>query len=287
MKKCLLLVNSFKENALSLSKEIADFLLQKNVESHSFVYDGKVALDDESETAKVDFSGYDFVITLGGDGTVLFAGRSCASLRIPVFSINLGEFGFLAEISVESWKGELEKFLKGQLGISQRHLIHAEVIREGKSLASFTGLNDAVISSEPTAKLINLKVAYNRAVLGPFRANGIIVSTATGSTAYSAAAGGPIIDPSLNALVLTPVSSFSLSARPLVFNSNGEIAITVLPSRFDISLTVDGQESIQLKTDDVIILDVPEDKALLAGASQENFYSALRSKLNWSGGPLC
>jgi NAD+ kinase len=286
MKKCLVLVNSYKEKAPSLAQEIKVFLEEKGVECQTFIYNGKVALDDKEETSRVNFQGYDFVVTLGGDGTVLFAARTCAPLGIPVFPVNLGEFGFLAEVSVDSWKIEMEKFLNSQLGISERHLIQAEVLRDGKSLGIFTGLNDVVISSEPTSKLINLKVAYNRAVLGPFRANGIIISTATGSTAYSAAAGGPIIDPSLNALVLTPISSFSLSARPLVFNSNGEITITVLPSRFDISLTVDGQNSIKLMTNDVVILEVPENKALLAGATQENFYSALRSKLNWSGGPL-
>lgn len=286
MKKCLILVNSFKSLAPTLAQEIRDFLQKREVQSDFFVYDGKLAMESNKETSQVKFDGYDFVVTLGGDGTVLFAARYCAPLKIPVFPINLGEFGFLAEVQVEDWQGEMERFLKGECPVCERHLVHAEVLRGGKSFGNFTGMNDVVISSVPTSKLTNLKVAYNRAVLGPFKANGIIISTSTGSTAYNAAAGGPIIDPSLSALVLTPISSFSLSARPLVFNSTGEIAITVLPSRTDIGLTVDGQDSIPLETGDVIILDVPEHKALLVGATQENFYAALRSKLNWSGGPL-
>ncbi|HBB43376.1 MAG TPA: NAD(+) kinase, partial [Treponema sp.] len=113
----------------------------------------------------------------------------------------------------------------------------------------------------------------------------LIVATATGSTAYSAAAGGPIIEPSLDAMVLTPISSFSLSARPLVFGSQGEIAVTVLPSRSGMELTVDGQERFALETGDVIIMGVPSYKAQIVCATQEKFYASLQSKLNWSGGP--
>ena len=169
--------------------------------------------------------------------------------------------------------------------ICERSLVSCEVIRDGKSVFSSFGLNDVVISSPGSSRLINLRVAYNHALLGPFKANGIIVSTPTGSTAYSAAAGGPILDPSLEGLVLTPVSSFSLSARPLVFGSKGEIAITVLPSRVDIALCIDGQVNFKLNKNDVIILGIPAFRALLAGATQEKFYAALQSKLNWSGGP--
>lgn len=123
------------------------------------------------------------------------------------------------------------------------------------------------------------------ALLGPFKTNGIIVSTPTGSTAYSAAAGGPIVEPELSALVLTPVSSFSLSARPLVFGEKGEIVITLMSSRSDASLTCDGQIDFELKEGDVLILKIPEFRAKLICSTQEKFFSALQSKLNWSGGP--
>lgn len=281
MKKCLIVINSFKVQASSLAKEIESFLTENDIQSSKFTYNS-ANLDKK---VNADFSGFDFVITLGGDGTVLSASRKCAKLGIPVFAINLGEFGFLAGVQKENWKEELSNYLNGKSVISQRALIECEVLREGKSIFSTNCMNDCVISSIASSSLINLNVAYNHALLGPFKANGIIVSSPTGSTAYSAAAGGPIIDPSLEAMVLTPISSFSLSARPLVFGSQSEITVTVLPSRAEIGLTADGQISFNLRAEDVIILGIPKYKASLICATQEKFYSALQSKLNWSGGP--
>lgn len=282
MKKCLVVVNSFKTASVPLSHEVMAFLKERGVCAESFIYDGNNAV---SESVAVDFNGYDFVITLGGDGTVLFACRGCAPLKIPVFPVNLGEFGFLAGIQKECWKKELSDYLGGKSSTSERGLVECEVLRGGRSVFSNLSMNDCVISSAATSRLINLSVAYNRSLLGPFKANGIIVATPTGSTAYSAAAGGPIIDPAIDAMVLTPISSFSLSARPLVFGPRGEITITVLPGRSDVVLSCDGQVSFDLCEGDVLILSISEYKVRLLGASQERFYSALRSKLNWSGGP--
>lgn len=282
--KCLVLCNSFKKDAPQIASDIKCFLEQEGVACDVFAYNGREA--DRTETKPdAHFEGYDLVVTLGGDGTVLFASRYCAVLGIPVFPINLGEFGFLAPVQPALWKEQLKDYLEGRACTCERHLVTAEIIREGKTFSVMNAMNDVVISSYPGAHLTDLKVAYNRAVLGPFKSNGLIVSTATGSTAYSAAEGGPIVDPALKALVLTPISSFSLSARPLVFGGDGEIAITVMSGRTDVNLTADGQESIKLLTGDVVILGVPEYRAKLVSATQENFYAALQSKLNWSGGP--
>lgn len=265
-----------------LGDEIKAFLSEHNVHSDIFSYNGSTALHDGVEAS---FDGYEFAVTLGGDGTVLFAGRNCAPIGIPVFAVNLGEFGFLAGIQVSEWRKKLSDYLNGLAFISERSLILAEVLRDGKTVFDGRGMNDMLISSHGSSKLINLEVAYNHALLGPFKTNGILVSTATGSTGYSAAAGGPIVDPSLDAMLLTPISSFSLSARPLVFGNEGELAITVMHSRVPVSLTADGQIEFPLKENDVIILGLSEYKAHLVGATQENFYAALQSKLNWSGGP--
>lgn len=284
MKKCLIVANSFKAHAERIAPRIKHFLAEHQIEATVFSYNGQSA-QEHAEVPAVSFYGYDFVITLGGDGTVLFASRGCAPLGIPIFAINLGEFGFLAAIPPETWEEELRLFIKNQLVTTTRYLVHCEVLRDGCTVFSAIGLNDIVISSTASARLINLNVAYNHSVLGPFKANGLIVATATGSTAYSAAAGGPIIDPSLKALVLTPISSFSLSARPLVFSSIGELAITVLPSREKVGLAADGQIFYDLRTNDVIVLSIPSFSVQLANTSQERFYASLQSKLNWSGGP--
>ncbi len=282
MKKCLIVVNSFKPRSLPLLKEMEPFLCEKGIFVKKFIYDGN---DAQNKSVSADFEGNDFVITLGGDGTVLFAARNCAPLGIPVFSVNLGEFGFLAGVQSENWKTELEKYLDGKSSVSFRALIECEVLRGGKTIFRTNCVNDCVISSSASLKLINLNVAYNHALLGPFKTNGIIVSSPTGSTGYSAAAGGPIVDPSLEAMVLTPVSSFSLSARPLVFGAKSEITITVLPSRAEVGLIADGQTGFDLQENDIIIIGIPKYKVSLICATQEKFYAALQSKLNWSGGP--
>ncbi|MGN0728625.1 NAD(+)/NADH kinase [Treponema sp.] len=282
MKNCLVIANSFKKDAESLASEISAFLKERSIKTSLFLYDGNKV---RSQFLELDFSGYDFVVTLGGDGTVLFACRGCAPIGIPVFPVNLGEFGFLAAVSKNGWQEELDFFLRDKCYISSRSLVQCEVLRSGKTVFTCCGMNDCVISSCPSSHLVNLNVAYNHALLGPFKTNGIIVSTPTGSTAYSAAAGGPIVAPELSALVLTPVSSFSLSARPLVFGENGEIVITVMKSRSDVLLTCDGQIDFALSEGDVLILKIPQFHARLVCSTQEKFFSALQSKLNWSGGP--
>lgn len=283
MKKCVIVENSFKKESLPLGKSIKDFLAQKNIDSEEFTYDGKNVSDKDLASLIKDT---DFVITLGGDGTVLFASRVCAPLSIPVFPINLGEFGFIAGIQKNEWQSEFDLFLEGKAHIQERSLVTAEVLRSEKSIFTCSGMNDIVISSATSVKIVNIDVDYNNAPLGHFKADGIIFATATGSTAYSAAAGGPIVDPSLNVLILTPVNSFSLSARPLVLNPENEICVTVLPSRASLELTCDGQIPFALEEDDRIKLSVSKDRATLVCSTQQKFYAALRSKLNWSGGPL-
>lgn len=281
MKKCLILADAYKAQAKTLSQKIAAFLDERGVESSIFPYDGNKVLSGE---AVADFAGVDFTVTLGGDGTVLYACRCCAPRSIPVIAVNLGEFGFIAPVQPALWRDDLEIFLAGKSRVSERFLARCEVLRRGKTVFESLAMNDCVISC-PSSRLVNLSVAYNHALLGPFKSSGIIISTPTGSTAYSVAAGGPIIEPETQALLLTPVSSFSLSARALVFGEAGELAITVMPSRFDVSLACDGQVRFPLETDDVLIVQAAQCKAQLVGATQEKFYAALQSKLNWSGAP--
>lgn len=282
MKKCLVIENSFKEGAVTLGTEISAFLSGKGVACDVFEYDGSSM---RNKNISLSYDGYSFVITLGGDGTVLFACRGCAPLGIPVLAVNLGEFGFLASVQVSKWKEELTAYLEGSAYVSERSLVEAEVLRGGKTVFKTNCMNDIVIAGKSNSSLINLEVAYNHALLGPFKVTGVIVSTPTGSTGYNAGAGGPIVDSTMEAMLLTTISSFSLSARPLVFGSDGEIAITVLPSRIGVELTSDGQLSFGLEEGDVIILGLTEYKARLLCSTQEKFYAALQSKLNWAGGP--
>lgn len=278
MKKCLIILNRYKEEAVLISKDIEDFLKKKNIESISLFF--------EKDTKGFSLEGISFVITLGGDGTVLYAARIACKNQIPVFPINLGQFGFIAGIDPQKWQEPLNQFIENKLPVAERTLLDVKVLRKDEIIFTSTPLNDAVIRTGGPAQISELIVEYNNRSFGKFKADGIIVATSTGSTAYSAAAGGPIVDPDLDVFVLSPICPFSLSNRPLVLNSEGKLMIKVLPSRgAEIVLSCDGQEIKKLMRDDIIIIERNKEKALLAGCDSSVFYSALQSKLSWSGGP--
>ena len=278
VKKSLIVVNSFKEESKALGSEIQAYLKNLGLQADIFVFNGF--------SEQYPFYGYDFVITMGGDGTVLFAARGCAPLGIPIFPINFGSFGFIASVQRGEWQKELDDFLAGNAIIDERGMVQADLVRGGQRRLSATGLNDVVICGKTAAHTISFNVRYDKVPLGEIKADGIIISTATGSTAYSASAGGPIIDPGLDAMVLTLMNAFSLSSRPIVLSPEGLLEIEILPSRIsDVVISVDGQIPVDLHVGDVIKIKQIVHKAKLIGCTKEKFYNALRSKLNWSGGP--
>ncbi|MDD7533589.1 MAG: NAD(+)/NADH kinase [Treponema sp.] len=278
MKKALIIINVSKDESMTLAKEIASYLKKKDVAYDFLSFDGFVD--------NTDFKGYDFVISLGGDGTVLYAARNSSKYGLPVFPVNLGEFGFIASVQPEDWQKELKLFMDGKAVFEKRSMLKVEVIRNGKKVYSSLSLNDAVISAERGVSTIMLSVKRNSLPLCRLKADGLILATPTGSTAYSAAAGGPIVSPEVEAFVLTPLNPFSLSSRPIVLSPDSNLEITVEKSRIKgICLTVDGQEPFGIQFGDIISVVLNKKKAKLVAGSEEKFYNALRSKLNWSGVP--
>ena len=278
MVRCLIIVNTYKEESKKMGAEIKTYLDGIGISGEIFMFNGF--------SEQYPFSGFDFVITLGGDGTVLFAARGCAPHGIPIIPINFGTFGFIASVQKQEWKQEIHKFLDGKSLIVKRNMLQSEIYGNGKKRFSATSLNDVVISAKNSAHTIKFKVNYGQTELGTFVADGIILSTSTGSTAYSASAGGPILDPYIEAMCLTLINPFSLSSRPLVLSPDVELEIEILPSRVsDVIVTVDGQIPTDLHIGDIIKIHQAKDKALLVGCTQDKFYNALRQKLNWSGGP--
>lgn len=278
MKKALIIINVSKDESMTLAKEIVSYLKKKDVAYDFLSFDGFVD--------NTDFKGYDFVISLGGDGTVLYAARNSSKYGLPVFPVNLGEFGFIASVQPEDWQKELKLFMDGKAVFEKRSMLKVEVIRNGKKVYSSLSLNDAVISAERGVSTIMLSVKRNSLPLCRLKADGLILATPTGSTAYSAAAGGPIVSPEVEAFVLTPLNPFSLSSRPIVLSPDSNLEITVEKSRIKgICLTVDGQEPFGIQFGDIISVVLNKKKAKLVAGSEEKFYNALRSKLNWSGVP--
>ncbi len=278
IKKVLIIANLHKREVKGLIEEIKDYLEQKKIEVVVFGFIGKPEIPD--------VRGIDFVFSLGGDGTVLYASRVVESSGIPILALNLGKFGFITEISKAEWKTVFEKYQKNEVGLSRRIMLKVVVEREGRKIISFKGLNDAVISCEGISTIVKLSLMINDTPLGEYRADGVIVATPTGSTAYSVSAGGPILDPELEALIVNPICPFTLSNRPLVVSGDEVITILVeADQRVGIILSIDGQDSFPLLPHDRVIIEKSHSKTLLVKSDVRNFYEILRSKLNWSGGP--
>ncbi len=275
--KVIIVVNLQKKGAAELVDEISSYLDSLDIEIVIFSYSGKTEIPVLTTA--------DLVFSLGGDGTVLFCSRIVESLSIPILAVNIGNFGFITEISKQEWKSAFIKYQNGQLDLSRRVMIKVMVERDGVRVAFHKGLNDAVISSNGISNIIKLNLKINETDLGKYRADGIIVATPTGSTAYSISAGGPILDPEMEALIINPICPFTLSNRPIVVSGNEVIHITVEEDqRTDVILSVDGQDAYPLRSGDEIIVERSQTKTLLIRSDKRNFYDILRSKLNWSGG---
>jgi len=274
----LLIVNLHKTNASRLMYEIQSILEAQGHSVHLCPFEGKP-----------DFcpnGGYDIAFTLGGDGTVLYASRCLAPLSIPIFPINIGTLGFIAAVHPEQWEQIFKQWLNGTIAISKRLMLAVELWREKELIDTRFCLNDVVISASGIAKIIRLDVSTGSADLGPFRADGLIIATPTGSTAYSVAAGGPILDPELEAIIINPICPFTLSNRPMVIPAHEHVIVEVeKEQRSNVLLTVDGQEVFQLIEGDRLIMQRAPFYAGIIASDRKVFYKVLRTKLNWSGGP--
>jgi NAD+ kinase len=274
----LVIANCEKPKAQNLAEQIQSYLKAKHIPSYLFTFQGKAELPV--------FAHVQLAITLGGDGTVLFAARALATQGIPILPVNLGNFGFITEVSQNEWQEALDAYFQGASTFGHRILAKVEVFRNFSLLFESNYLNDAVISGAGISKILSLSASLSETEIGKYRADGIIISTPTGSTAYSAAAGGPILHPEMNALILNPICPFTLSHRPLVISGDENITITIDPiQRTQVILTLDGQLEYPLMPGDKIHISKASHGIKILNSQQRNFYEVLRSKLNWSGGP--
>jgi NAD+ kinase len=281
----LLIINLLKEYSRDWGKKIEAELRSRDIQTHSFFFDGQGDFKADGE--------YDCCFSLGGDGTVLYAARTLAPLGVPILPVNLGSLGFIAAVHPEEWVQVFDAWLRGEVAVSRRLMLDIRVERQGKTIKRETCLNDAVISALGIARLIGLGVeslgepGSSPIRLGHYRSDGLIVATPTGSTAYSVAAGGPILDPELAAVIINPVCPFTLSNRPMVVPAHETVIVEVeSEQRSGIILTIDGQVAESLEPQDRIYLRRSPRDALLIASDREGFYNALRTKLNWSGGSL-
>ena len=224
----------------------------------------------------------DLVVVLGGDGTLISTARLMGDNCVPIVGVNLGSLGFLTEITVDELYPTLELCLSGEHRVSERMMLHAVVERGGKELAAHRVLNDVVINKGALARIVDLETRVNCFDLTTFKADGLIISTPTGSTGYSLSAGGPIIHPAMNCIAITPICSHTLTNRPIVVADDSLVMVTVrsLPDE-DVYLTLDGQVGVELQCGDVIRVRRALHSAQLVMSSSKDYFAVLRAKLKW------
>jgi NAD+ kinase len=223
----------------------------------------------------------DLILVLGGDGTMIATARMIGDQEVPVLGVNYGGLGYLAEFRIEELYSALEAILSGNYRLDKRVMLAVELIRDGDSFTTNRVLNDVVINKSALARIIEIEAFFNRQFVNSFRADGLIVSTPTGSTAYNLSAGGPVIFPSMNAVVVTPICPFTLSNRPIVVPDTAEIELILKTDHEEVALTLDGQVGFPLKVEDRVVIRKSRTTFNLIQPSNRNYFDVLRDKLRW------
>jgi len=223
----------------------------------------------------------DLIVVLGGDGTMISTARLTGKRQAIVLGVNYGSLGYLTEFRIEEMFEALESILEGDYESDKRVMLDIEHWRGEEKLASGRVLNDVVINKAALARIIEVEVELNGQHVNSFRADGLIVSTPTGSTAYNLSAGGPIVYPSMNAVVLTPICPFTLTNRPIVIPDNAEIILKLIKNSGEVVLTLDGQVGYDLETDDCVKIRKSETSFNLVKPPNRNYFDVLRNKLKW------
>lgn len=222
----------------------------------------------------------DFIIVLGGDGTLLSVARQVLWQQTPILGINLGHLGFLTELEQDNMYDGLERIRNGDYRVEKRMMLEAVLIKNNMITDNFWALNDIVISKGSFSRIIQLKTYINQSYVETYSADGIIISSPTGSTAYSLSAGGPILSPDIAGMVITPISPHMMSSRSIVISDKEEVKVEVVGDKNDVMLTIDGQQGYRLNAGDLIIVRKSEFSANMIKLRDKNFYDVLRTKLN-------
>ena len=268
-----------KKDALEIAGEIVKrfgdgsrVVIEEEAASH-------IGYEDRFEMEHVG-EGADVIVVLGGDGTLLSVSRHGKGSEVPIVGVNLGGLGFLTETSIEETAGTLDRVLKDDFTISKRIMLDVRVMRGGDSIFEMTILNDAVITKDALARIIDIETYVNDAYLTTYKADGLIVSTPTGSTGYSMAAGGPLMYPSLTNLIVTPICPHTLTNRPIILPESVVIRAVLKAMNEKVILTLDGQVGFPLGYADEVIVKKSDHFVHLV-KSARGYFEILRTKLKW------
>ncbi len=225
--------------------------------------------------------GADVIVVLGGDGTLLSVSRHGKGTEVPIVGVNLGSLGFLTETPVDEFAVTLENVLKGDFNISKRIMLDVRVMREGDPIFEITILNDAVVTKDALARIIDIETYVNEEYLTTYKADGLIVSTPTGATGYSMAAGGPLIYPSLTNLIVTPICPHTLTNRPIILPESVIIRAVLKSMNEKVILTLDGQVGFPLEYGDEVSVKKSSHFVHLVKSPSRGYFEILRTKLKW------
>ncbi len=280
MKRKIMIVALFpsinKDANLEIAKSVIEFFSDRKV--HVVVDDLHSKELNCPPLTSIPSESIDFLISMGGDGTILRHARNTIDLGIPILGINLGHLGFMADVPLYDIYPSLDDLLEGAYTIEDRLVIDGFYQNQ-----NHFALNDFVIHRAKNPSLIEISIQVDNYFLNTFEADGFILSTPNGSTAYSLAAGGPILVPSLDAFILTPICPHTISNRPIVLSSQSQIKVQYLSPYAPLEVAADGIDTFELKTQDILTFSMSPKKFKLVNLKRRDFFSTLRTKLGWVG----
>ena len=266
------------------AQKLENWLKAKGLAVFSEEVSGGENLNNSQDTPSIFPKDMDSLVVLGGDGTLLGAARRVGQYGIPILGVNIGGLGFLTEIPLKRLYPAVEMMLQGRLEVESRLMLETRVLRDKSEICKFLVLNDVVINKGALARIIDLDVHINDQFLTTFRADGLIISTPTGSTAYNLSAGGPILYPTLANFVVTPICPFTLTNRPIILPDSDTVSIGMRKeSEEKVSLTFDGQVGFDFSYDDRVVINKSKNKIKLVKSPDQTYFEILRAKLMWGG----
>lgn len=274
-----------KDNNLELTKNIAEWLINNKIDVFlNYVIASKLGKAELGFKSDEIYTNADAIIVLGGDGTLLSIARQSAPYDIPLFGINLGHLGFLTEVEATDMYPALEELINGEYEIEKRMMLAATVEKDGIELEKSIALNDVVITKGPFSRIISLGIYVNNNFVDLYSADGVVISSPTGSTAYSLSAGGPIASPDLKVLIITPICPHILHSRSIVISNKDIVKIEVCLNNTEVMLTLDGQQGYKVKSGDIVVIRQSQYCTNLIKLKNRSFYQVLRQKMSerWS-----
>lgn len=275
MKATAIIANLSKPNVRQIAAEICAWLMARDIR----VYGQQELACGHGFALGEPLPDVDLILVLGGDGTFLTVAGMYGPAQIPLLGVNLGHLGFLTEVEMGDLEAALEKLVRGDYQVEKRAMLAARVLRRGETVSQALVLNDVVIAKGPLARIIHLEVAVEGVNIGSYRGDGLIVATPTGSTGYSLSAGGPIVAPNVDLIVITPICPHTLNVRPIVVARDSAVTVDIKTCQPDTFMTLDGQQSFMLDCGDRLEITNSDYQTSLVRLSGKNFFEILAKKI--------